>query len=85
MGLDSTIIVKPSPMKMFWELEEHLDFLELNPHKQVPEDMRYCFENIFKAKLNSQQLRVISNSWQSRYEYKNTQCFIKIISHLYAI
>ena len=67
MGLDSTIIVKPSPMKMFLELEEHLDFLELNPHKKVPEDMQYCLDNIFTAKLNSEQFRVISNSWQSRY------------------
>ena len=34
MVLDVTIATKPSAMKIFYQMEEILDFIELNPHKE---------------------------------------------------
>ena len=34
MVLDLTIPSKPSAMKIFYQMEELLDYIELNPHKE---------------------------------------------------
>ena len=34
MGLDDTIVADPSPMKIFYEIESILDYIELNPEKE---------------------------------------------------
>jgi hypothetical protein len=66
MGLDSTIIVKPSAMKIFFEIEEMLDFLELNPLKQVPESLKCSFEDLCNSRMNKHQFQNIATSWQNR-------------------
>ena len=66
---DETICIKPSSFKLFLNLEEHLDFLELNAHKEISEDCVAAYFDLCAAKLNARQLKAISDSWQCRFKY----------------
>ena len=69
---DETICIKPSSFKLFLNLEEHLDFLELNAHKEISEDCVAAYFDLCAAKLNARQLKAISDSWQCRFIYTLT-------------
>ena len=66
MVLDSIIMRKPSSFKLFLEVEEYLDFLELNAHKPIPVDCPTAYSDLCAAQLGSRQLQAISSSWQCR-------------------